>query len=459
MNLRFIKNAKISIKLTIIYALMFSLVLLFLNASILYGIKYFLYGQASKQIEDFKTIILNKVTSNNQTFDLSDKDIVSEVPSKENIMIRIIGQDGRVINSSLNFNYNIKIKEPYDKAKRLEEEGTHLLYKNIKFLSQDKSTVYLQIVKDMNNEYVFMKILFVFMAIADFMGIAASIVIGYIVSKRMLKPIDNMIKTAENISINNLKERIDVKGPEDELKRLGNTFNIMIDRLQAAFSRQVQFVSDASHELRTPIAVIQGYANLLDRWGKDDKEAMEKSIYAIKLEAANMVNLVEKLLFLAKGDSGNNQIEKKEFWLNELIDEVVEESKLIGENHNISKGKNDRVKVFADYKMIKQMLRIFIENSIKFTPEQGKIIISSEMQQEMVKITVSDTGIGIPKDEIHNIFDRFYIVDKSRSKETGGTGLGLSIAKWIADIHLVSIEVESEEQIGTKIIVNLNLPK
>ncbi len=131
------------------------------------------------------------------------------------------------------------------------------------------------------------------------------------------------------------------------LRDLVDTFNKMIDRLQEAFDRQIQFVSDASHELRTPIAVIQGYANLLDRWGKDDREALEKSIYAIKLEATNMASLIEKLLFLAKGDSGTQVIEKKEFCLNELIDEVIAESKLIEQNHIISSSKNDNCKNFC----------------------------------------------------------------------------------------------------------------
>lgn len=283
--------------------------------------------------------------------------------------------------------------------------------------------------------------------------------LGYIVSKRMLKPIDYITKTAENISINNLKERIEVKGPDDELKSLANTFNDMIDRLQGAFNRQAQFVSDASHELRTPITIIQGYANLLDRWGKDDRDALEKSIHGIKLEAVNMASLIEKLLFLAKGDSGNQVIEKKEFYLNKLIDEVVKESQLIEQNIRISNNKNDNAKVLADYKMIKQMLRIFIDNSIKFTSKGGIIDISSEIEDNFVKITVSDTGIGIPKDEIENIFNRFYIVDKSRSKEKGGTGLGLSIAKWIIDMHKGTIDVESDEGKGTKIIVKLNIDK
>jgi len=462
--LKLIKSAKISIKITIVYAFMFSLVLLLLNASILYGVKYYLYNQANKQIEDIQTVILNNIKSQNEQLDLSNKEIFLDVPSNQNIYIRIIQEDGKILNSSENFNY--EIKEPQDrtntleeKAKHLEEKDKDLLYKNVKFESKEYGIVYIQIVKNMENEYYFIEILFAFMVIADFIGMIASLILGYIVSKRMLKPIDYITKTAENISINNLKERIEGNDSNDELNRLVNTFNNMIDRLQGSFDRQVQFVSDASHELRTPIAVIQGYANLLDRWGKDDKEVLEKSIYAIKLEATNMANLVEKLLFLAKGDSGTQLIEKKEFYLNELVNEVVRESKIIAPNHIITSNQNDTVNIIADYKMIKQLLRIFIDNSIKFTSEQNKIDISSEVQGKVVKLTISDRGIGIPGDEIQNIFDRFYIVDKSRSKEKGGTGLGLSIAKWIVDMHKGSIDVESEEGKGTKITVTLSLDK
>lgn len=457
MNIKIIKSAKVSVKLTIVYAVMFSLVLLILNASILYGIKYYLYSQANKQIEDVKIIMLSKVMSKNKPVDLSSGELVSDIPSKENVSIRILKGDGKELNKSEEFSYNIKIEEPFDKIKNSKENDRHLVYKNLKIQTEKYGPAYIQIVKDMNNEYDFMKILFALMAIADFIGVIASIILGYSISKKMLEPIDYITKAADNISINNLKERIEVTGPDDELKRLGNTFNKMIDRLQGAFDRQTQFVSDASHELRTPIAVIQGYANLLDRWGKDDRQALEKSIHAIKLETSNMENLVEKLLFLAKGDSGNQKIEKSAFWLNELILDVVSESKLIDPSHIISSDKNDIVSIFADYKMIKQMLRIFIENSIKFTPAKGKIDISSEIVNKTVKITISDSGEGIPKGEIQNIFDRFYIVDKSRSKEKGGTGLGLSIAKWIVAVHKGNINVVSEEGNGTKITIILNI--
>ena len=222
-------------------------------------------------------------------------------------------------------------------------------------------------------------------------------------------------------------------------------------------NRQNQFVADASHELRTPIAVIKGYANLLDRWGKDDRKDLEKSIYAIKLESSNMEGLVEKLLYLAKGDSGNLIIEKEIFWLNDLINEVVRESRIIDNSHIISSDINDTVSIYADYKMIKQMIRIFIDNSIKFTSKQGEIDISSEIKNKTVQITVSDSGIGIPKDEIKSIFERFYTVDKSRSKENSGAGLGLSIAKWIVDVHGGTLNAKSEEGNGTKIIIILNI--
>ncbi|WP_297421709.1 ATP-binding protein [Clostridium sp.] len=464
MNFRILNNARISIKLTIIYAFMFSLILLLINAAVLFGIEHYLYREADRDIEDTKGIILNMFISPNVQLNLADKEVFSNLSSTDDIYIRIIKENGELIKASDGFPFNINklnsnIKYAGDKEEHLEDKGRHLEYKSIEYNSQEYGLIYFQIVKDMESEYNFMKIAFVLMAAADSIGIIASIIVGYIVSKKMLKPIDYITKTANNISINNLKERIDITGADDELKRLADTFNKMIDRLQSSFNRQTQFVSDASHELRTPIAVVKGYANLLDRWGKNDKDALEKSIYAIKLEADSMANLVEKLLFLAKGDSGTQVIEKTEFWINNLVDEVIDESNVIDEKHEIYSKRNDIGKITADYEMIKQMLRIFISNSIKFTPEGGRIEINSEIYKEFIKIIVSDTGIGIPKDEIDNIFERFYIVDKSRSKEKAGSGLGLSIAKWIVDIHHGTIDVDSEEGKGTSIIVKLYFNK
>lgn len=459
-NFGILSNARISIKLTIIYAFMFSLILISINAAVLFGMEHYLYREADNDIEDTKGIISNMLDSSNQQLDLLNKEVLANISSTDSIYVRILKEDGILINASEDFPFDVdelnnNIKYLGDKVKRLEDKGRHLRYKTVEYNSQEYGIIYFQIVKDMKSEHYFMKMVFGLMAIADSIGVIASIIVGYIVSKKMLKPINYITKTAENISINNLKERINITGPDDELKRLASTLNKMIDRLQDSFNRQIQFVSDASHELRTPIAVIQGYANLLDRWGKNDKEALEKSIYAIKLEANSMASLVESLLFLAKGDSGTQVMEKKEISINKLIKEVIDESNVIEKDHEILSDRNDIGEITADYGMIKQMIRIFVSNSIKFTPKGGKIKIDSEVHKEFVKITVSDTGIGIPKDEINNIFERFYIVDKSRSKESAGSGIGLSIAKRIVDMHKGTINVESEEGTGTRVIVTL----
>lgn len=457
MKFSVIRNAKISIKLTIIYAFMFSFILLILNASVLYGIKNYFYSQANKQISDVKNIVLNDVSNGTYNIDITDKKLLLSIPNKENLFIKITKQNGEILNISDRYYYKIKIDNNYNEIKHLEERDRHLLFENVSIKSYQYGTVTLQIVKDMDKEYDFMKILFALMAISDFIGVISSIIIGYIISKKLLKPIAKLTKAAENISINNLKERIDIEGPDDELRRLASTFNNMINRLQDSFDRQTQFVADASHELRTPTAVISGYANLLDRWGKDDRTALEKSIYAIKLESSNMAKIIEELLFLAKGDSNNNQIEKTHFFINELINEVIMESKLIDKNHNVFTEKNDNINVFVDYKMIKQVLRIIIDNSIKFTPKDGDIIINSTAYKNVLEITISDTGIGIPENEIDKIFNRFYTVDKSRSKEKGGSGLGLPIAKWIVEMHGGTIKVFSEEGKGTKTIIKFKL--
>ncbi len=192
--LKTIKSAKISIKLTLVYAFMFSLVLLILNASILYGVKYYLYNQSNKQIDDMQTIILNKIKSQDEQLDLSDKDIFSEIPYKQNIFIWITQEDGEIINSSEKINYETKqihdrIEHLKAKGKRLEDKEKHLVYRNTKFKSKKYGTIYVQMAKDMHSEYDFMKILFWVMAVADFLGIIASIIVGYMVSKKMLKPI------------------------------------------------------------------------------------------------------------------------------------------------------------------------------------------------------------------------------------------------------------------------------
>ena len=335
----------------------------------------------------------------------------------------------------------------------LTENSLSLILNNS--LKLRDTSIYVQVNYNLFKEFSdSVKLFIVFLCINGFY-VLLSIGPGSKASKKLLSPIDAMSQTVNGINISALDTRLDISGSQDELKDLAKTFNNMLDRLQHSYELQNEFVSDASHELRTPISVIQGYINLLDRWGKNDAEVLAESITAIKSEAENMKNLVENLLFLARGDKNTQKVEFEEFNLNELIDEIVKETKLIDSEHNIVSQLSINIKVYADKSLLKQALRIFIDNSIKYTESGGTIKISCTKENAEALITIEDNGIGISKEDLPNIFNRFYRADKSRTKETGGTGLGLAIAKWIILKHKGTIAVESQLNVGTKFIIRL----
>lgn len=316
----------------------------------------------------------------------------------------------------------------------------------------------IQIKNRMLREKMSLTIIMLVLLVMGILQLLDVVISGSKSSKKILKPIEVMTQTVENITINDLNTRLDIRGSQDELKDLARTFNRMLDRIRQSYERQNQFVSDASHELRTPIAVIQGYTDLLHRWGKKDEKILDESLVAIKEESDNMKDLVEKLLFLARGDKDTQKVEKEDFYLNELIDDIVKETKMIDDTHEIISHNNEKVLVNADPRLIKEALRIFIDNSIKYTPSGGSIKIESILKEKEIQVSIEDTGIGIPKKDLPHIFSRFYRVDKSRTKGidgTGGTGLGLAIASWIIQRHGGKIEIVSEIDVGTKVIINL----
>jgi len=270
--------------------------------------------------------------------------------------------------------------------------------------------------------------------------------------------IKDLTGAISEIDANKLDSRISVDSSQSELKDLAAAINQMLNRINAAYQSQVRFVSDASHELRTPISVIQGYANLLDRWGKKDEKALQESIDAIKTEAQNMKELVEKLLFLARGDNETIQLHKEVLDASELVDQIVREAQLIDKSHEFQMELTPAY-INADRQLIKQAIRILVDNSIKYTPTGDEIILRVHDKDDSVHIVVQDNGIGIDAENLPHIFDRFYRSDQSRARETGGAGLGLSIAKWIIERHEGYFEVISRVNIGTRITIILPAAK
>ena len=290
--------------------------------------------------------------------------------------------------------------------------------------------------------------------------------------RRQLRPIDEMAVAAERLSnmdvnfderFRVLENAIDGVNPnaEDaalatgdaELAGLESAVNKLMERMREANRQQARFVSDASHELRTPIAVIRGYADMLDRWGTEDEKVLRESIDAIKSESENMQHLVEQLLFLARGDSGRTPLNIADISLTDMMREVYEESSMIDPAHNYSFDGGGGVTARGDASLLKQTARILCENAKKYTPEGGDLVLRAFVKDGRPGFSVQDSGIGIASEDLPHVFERFYRADDSRARQTGGTGLGLAIAKWIVDRHGAHFDVVSRKDVGTRISV------
>ena len=271
------------------------------------------------------------------------------------------------------------------------------------------------------------------------------------------RELENLTGELEKIDAKHLDSRIDLPATQKELRSLAQAINDMLDRVNAAYSAQMQFVSDASHELRTPIAVIQGYAALLDRWGKDDPEARQEAIDAIRSESDAMERLVEQLLFLARGDNDTQPIRPQLMDLTAVAEDVLREEQMIHPERAFLARWQGPVVVRADPGLVKQVMRILMDNSVKYSGPEGRVYLRVSAQKDYARVTVQDEGMGIVPQAIPHIFDRFSRPDSSRARQTGGTGLGLSIARWIVDRHGGWFEVVSREDVGTRITFVLPL--
>ncbi|MGZ4161759.1 MAG: HAMP domain-containing sensor histidine kinase [Neobacillus sp.] len=270
----------------------------------------------------------------------------------------------------------------------------------------------------------------------------------------IMRPISNMIKTMEEIEKSGIPKTIAIQNKtKDELQIMGRTFNRMINRLQENLEKQKQFISDASHELKTPLTVIKSYANLLRRQGFQNKEIAEEAIQAIHLEATRIQKMTETFLELATLEK-ESVLEIHEVNLVSLCQSILKQLKDVYRREIKLHFYESPIVINADELKIKQVFIILLDNAMKYSNDKIEVFLEKNKQYAIIRVI--DYGIGIPQDEIENIFERFYRVDKARSRETGGSGLGLHIAKSIMKVHKGEIKIKSKEGSGTE--VELFLP-
>lgn len=277
------------------------------------------------------------------------------------------------------------------------------------------------------------------------LAVAISLAIGYVIAGRVLAPIRSITRKAEEISADNLSERLPSGEGDDEITRLVSVFNQTFARIEDSFTRLRRFTADASHELRTPLTAIRSIGETALH-APDGQVDCREAIGSILEESDRLRQLVDSLLVLSRADSGENVLLRENIDLVELARETAEFLNVLAEEKHqaITISAKDNVAVQIDRASVRQALTNLLDNAIKYTPPGGNIRISVGITgSDEAFIEIADCGIGIPEDDLQRIFDRFYRVDKGRSREMGGTGLGLSITKWAVESNGGRIEVES----------------
>jgi heavy metal sensor kinase len=280
---------------------------------------------------------------------------------------------------------------------------------------------------------------------------------GWWMSRRALQPVDQVTATARSIGEQNLGKRLPVPNTEDELQRLSETLNQMLDRIEGAFHRVTQFTADASHELRTPVALIRTTSEIALRKHRSDAEYRE-ALDEVHAESVRTTGLIENLLTLARADAGKETLDRTPVDLASLVLEVSGQAEKLAQQKGITlacQAPEGIAPISGDRDTLRRLFFILLDNAVKYTPPGGQIQVGINQSPEKVTVEVCDSGGGISQQDLPHIFERFYRSDKSRNRDSGGAGLGLSLAKWIVEAHGGFIEVESAVDSGSTFRVAL----
>jgi len=290
-----------------------------------------------------------------------------------------------------------------------------------------------------------------------FLVILASLA-GYWLSGRALAPVNEIIKTARGIGVQDLSGRLSVPPANDELRRLSETLNDMLGRIEASVKRITQFTADASHDLRTPIALIRANAELALRRSRSEQEYRE-TLSRILTTSEETTHLIENLLTLARADAGAAELQFRDIDLSPHVEKISEEAGILAAGKGIqvtSELAPGPIRVSGDSAAIERLLLIVMENAVKYTPAGGRIQMNLSNGSGSARIEIRDNGIGVSEKDLPHIFERFYRADQARSREPGGSGLGLAIAEWIVEQHNGTIEAQSTPGEGS--VFRITLP-
>ena len=277
---------------------------------------------------------------------------------------------------------------------------------------------------------------------------------GYFLARKSLAPVVAMSTQAGRIGAANLHERLAVQNDRDELGHLAQSFNGLLDRLSQSFERQRRFMADASHELRTPVAILRGEAEVALSQQARSLEEYRESLGVLHQEAERLTHIVEDLFTLTRADAGQYPLQPRDFYLDELIAECVHSARTLALAKKICLNLEEASEspIHADESLLRRMILNLLDNAIKYTPEGGSVSVTCRRAGKEYALSITDTGGGIPADLQPRIFERFFRADKARSRtenDGGGAGLGLSISRWIAEAHHGRLQLTHSNSAGS----------
>ena len=459
------KKLSIGVRLTLWYWVIFAVAQIVFGAGMWFILRHHLYDLVDDgledQVDDLRTFLetqgkdptLAKLREEvNETYAIEHQGNYLEVRSENGEMIY---SSALLQAHPLSLGFPGQLNRPTFRNRRIEGRPLRFLLQKL----QVDGRVYRVILGAPDDDVMEMLSLFrsYLLAFAPLLFLVAAAG-GYWLSRRALAPVDALVRTARDISGTNLSSRLQKLDTGDELQRLSDTLNQMLSRIETAFLRVTEFTADASHELRTPVSLIRTEAELALRRSRGEAEYKE-SLQHILLEAERTTALIEQLLALARADSGRETLHMEVVDLGESLRGVVDRWRQVAAIRNLQFSADITAQdsfVMGDSAALRRLVDILLDNAFKYTVAPGHVKLSLEPKAESLVIMVQDSGVGIAAEDQGKIFQRFFRVDKARSREQGGAGLGLAIAQWIVAQHRGTIAVESE--LGRGSIFRVELP-
>ena len=430
----------------------FLLLILFLSYSLLqyFVIQNWVIAHEKQTIQKKMEDVLGYLQESNSKNDVLGSEHYLDILNENDQLIRIVDEKGiPLFTISDEVPGNLIIPKHVAKEELYEtspESDRLILFRKPLEVKGFKGTV--EIVRNTESFDSLIQQIFTIMIGTSMAAVVLSFIGGRFISFQLLKPINMIIRTMKKIKENGLRERVPVTSQHDEIAELGVMFNGLMDNLERSFQQQQQFVEDASHELKTPLSIIHGHLSLLKRWGKDDPEVLDRSIQLSLNETNRLIFLVSDLLELSRTkETEPTEIPLEPINLKSTINDIIENFQLVNKDRQFSTSldlDNDfTLKIVK--KHFEQIIIILLDNAIKYSTNEKAIEMNVYTIIDCLTIEIKDYGIGIPKEELPFVFNRFHRVDKARSSKQGGNGLGLSIAKKLLDYYKGTIEIDSLE--------------